>query len=167
MSSSSLLLSVSNFHEPPKKNICNHQADSPLYVWPDVWFASLEKHGQTWYWMSLHRREGGGGGRSMKLDMDNLSTCTPMSLIAVKFCGVAPVQWALLTCTNSLLWAPTGQMKICVHPFIFIEHACLLPLCGRCLKLPYIDIFSDPTPISACCPDCVWRITSNLTQSIG
>ena len=32
-------------HKPPKKNkviICNHQADSPLYVWPDVWSGDLQ-----------------------------------------------------------------------------------------------------------------------------
>ena len=37
----------------------NHQADSPLYVWPDVWSNDLQvkqKYGHTWYRMSLLRR---------------------------------------------------------------------------------------------------------------
>ena len=37
----------------------NHQADSPLYVWPDVWSADLhlfmKKYGHTWHRMSLLR----------------------------------------------------------------------------------------------------------------
>ena len=36
----------------------NHQADSPLYVWPDVWSADLHlfvKNGHTWHRMSLLR----------------------------------------------------------------------------------------------------------------
>ena len=36
----------------------NHQADSPLYVWPDVWSADLQvykKYGNTWHRMSLLR----------------------------------------------------------------------------------------------------------------
>ena len=24
------------------KNICNHQADSPRYIWPDVWSGDLQ-----------------------------------------------------------------------------------------------------------------------------
>ena len=48
-------------HKPLSKNevtICNHQPDSPLYVWPDVWFDQLQvqkKYGQTWHRMSLLR----------------------------------------------------------------------------------------------------------------
>ena len=36
--------------ETPRKikvTICNHQADSPRYVWPDVWFASLDIFGPS------------------------------------------------------------------------------------------------------------------------
>ena len=32
-------------HKPSRKievTICNHQADSPLYVWPDVWSGDLQ-----------------------------------------------------------------------------------------------------------------------------
>ena len=35
---------------------CNHQADSPLYVWSDVCSGYLQvekKYGHTWHWMSL------------------------------------------------------------------------------------------------------------------
>ena len=48
-------------HKPQKKikvTICNHQADSPLYVWPDVWSGDLQvlkKYGHTWHRMSLLR----------------------------------------------------------------------------------------------------------------
>ena len=28
-------------HKPLRKTICNQQADSPFYVWPDVWSADL------------------------------------------------------------------------------------------------------------------------------
>ena len=37
----------------------NHQADSPIYVWPDVWSADLhlfiKKYGPTWHKMSSLR----------------------------------------------------------------------------------------------------------------
>ena len=38
--------------------ICNLQADSQLYVWPDVWSGDLQiykKYGHTWHRMSLLR----------------------------------------------------------------------------------------------------------------
>ena len=40
-------------HKPLRKikvTICNHQADKPLYVWPDVWSGDLQvekKYGHT------------------------------------------------------------------------------------------------------------------------
>ena len=40
-------------HKPLRKikvTMCNHQADSQLYVWPDVW-----SYGHTWHRMSLLR----------------------------------------------------------------------------------------------------------------
>ena len=48
-------------HKPPRKTkvtICNHQADSPLYVWPNVWSGDLQvekMHGHAWHQMSLLR----------------------------------------------------------------------------------------------------------------
>ena len=38
--------------------MCNHQADSPFYVWPaaDIWFGDLQvqkKYGHTWHRISL------------------------------------------------------------------------------------------------------------------
>ena len=49
-------------HKPMTKikvTICNHQAESPLYVWFGVWSGdlqnNLEKDGHTWHWMSLLR----------------------------------------------------------------------------------------------------------------
>ena len=48
-------------HKPLRKievTICNHQADSPLYVWPNVWSGDLQvqkKYGPTWHRMSLLR----------------------------------------------------------------------------------------------------------------
>ena len=45
-------------HKPPRKTkvtLYNHQADSPLYVWPDVWSDDLETYGHTWRQMSLLR----------------------------------------------------------------------------------------------------------------
>ena len=41
-----------------KVTICNHQADSPLYVWPDVWPGDLQvwkTYGHTWHQISLLR----------------------------------------------------------------------------------------------------------------
>ena len=41
-----------------KVTICNYQADSPLYVWPDVWSSDLlvyKKYGHTWHGISLPR----------------------------------------------------------------------------------------------------------------
>ena len=37
--------------------ICNQQADSPLYVWPNIWSGVqfLKTYGHTWQWMSLLR----------------------------------------------------------------------------------------------------------------
>ena len=49
-------------HKPLRKievTICNHQADSPLCVWPDVWSGDLQvlkMHGHTWRRMSLLRQ---------------------------------------------------------------------------------------------------------------
>ena len=37
----------------------NHQADNPLYVWPDTWTADLQfykGYGHTWHQMFLRRR---------------------------------------------------------------------------------------------------------------
>ena len=37
---------------------CNHQADSPHFVWPDVWSGHLQvlkRHGHAWHWMPLLR----------------------------------------------------------------------------------------------------------------
>ena len=48
-------------HKPLRKikvTICNHQADIPLYVWPDVWSGdvqALKKYIHTWHWKSLLR----------------------------------------------------------------------------------------------------------------
>ena len=48
-------------HKPLKKikmTICNHQADSPLHVWPDVWSGDLQVYkmcSHTWHRMSLLR----------------------------------------------------------------------------------------------------------------
>ena len=48
-------------HKPLRKikvTICNHQADNPLYVWPDVWASDLQalkKYIHTWHWKSLLR----------------------------------------------------------------------------------------------------------------
>ena len=36
----------------PLQLICNHQADSPLYVWPDVWSGDLEGHEKEWSYMT-------------------------------------------------------------------------------------------------------------------
>ena len=40
-----------------KVTICNHQAESSLYMWSVVWSGdlqnNLEKDGHTWHWMSL------------------------------------------------------------------------------------------------------------------
>ena len=40
-----------------KVTICNHQVDSPLYVWPDVWSGdcNIKKYSHTWHRMSLLR----------------------------------------------------------------------------------------------------------------
>ena len=48
-------------HKPIRKikvTVCNHQADSPLYVLPDVWSGDLQdlkKYGHIWHQMSLLR----------------------------------------------------------------------------------------------------------------
>ena len=41
-----------------KVTICNHQADTPLYVWPYVWSGDLKvkkKYGHAWHLISLLR----------------------------------------------------------------------------------------------------------------
>ena len=41
-----------------KVTICNHQVNSPLYVWPGIWYCDLQvwkKYGHTWHRMSLLR----------------------------------------------------------------------------------------------------------------
>ena len=48
-------------HKPlrnTKVTMCNHQANNPLHVWPDVWSDDLQvlkKHGHTWHRMSFLR----------------------------------------------------------------------------------------------------------------
>ena len=55
------ILSHTYPHKPLRKielTICNHQAHSPLYVWPNVWSGDLQfqkKYGHTWHRMSLLR----------------------------------------------------------------------------------------------------------------
>ena len=42
-------------HKPPikiKVTICNHQADSSLYVWPDVWSGDLQVQKKIWSYMT-------------------------------------------------------------------------------------------------------------------
>ena len=39
------MLTHTHSHKPPRKinmTICNHQADRPLYVWPDIWSGDLQ-----------------------------------------------------------------------------------------------------------------------------
>ena len=48
-------------HKPLRKikmTVWNHQADRPLYVWPDIWSGDLQvykNYGHTWHWISLLR----------------------------------------------------------------------------------------------------------------
>ena len=56
------MLAHTYLHKPLRKikvTICNHQADSPLYVWIDVWPGDLQvlkKYGHIWHWMPLLRQ---------------------------------------------------------------------------------------------------------------
>ena len=76
-------------HKPLRKievTICSHQADSPLYVWPDVWSRDLQvqkNYGHAWHRMSLLRP-------------GVIKQCNPNQVHAVQMASLWYARWLTL-----------------------------------------------------------------------
>ena len=104
-------------HKPLRENkatTCHHQADNPLYVWPDVWSGDRKfrkKYGHTWHWMSLLRPGVTNNTNQTKpFGLIPLSCYACLSILNAAVCNIT--YDILITSICQLFWPPyTGTLE--------------------------------------------------------